>query len=108
MRKKYTIVWANPAKLDLFEIIEFIAADSPANAQKIKKRIQGKTADLYMNPQRGRAVPELAKQGITVFRELIISPWRVIYKIQGKVVYIELVADGRRNLEDLLFRRIMR
>lgn len=108
MQKKYKVVWADPAKLDLFEIIEFIATDSPVNARKIKNMIQEKTSDLYLHPERGRVVPELSKHGITVFKELLIFPWRIIYKFQGKVVYIEVVIDGRRNLEDLLFRRIMR
>ena len=53
-------------------------------------------------------MPELAKHGINTFRELIASPWRVVYTIEQFTVYIKLVADGRRDLDDLLFRRIMR
>jgi plasmid stabilization system protein ParE len=108
MKKKYAVEWAKPAKLDLFEIADFIAADSPANALRISDKIKKKTADLQMNPERGRVVPELSKHGITAYRELVVSPWRVIYRIVGKKVYIKVVADGRRNLEDLLFRRLMR
>jgi toxin ParE1/3/4 len=108
MRKKYKVQWAGPARLDLIENTEFIADDSPASARKIVKKIRERVPDLYMIPERGRVVPELAKQGITTFREIIIPPWRVLYKIDGKVVYVEVIADGRRNLEDLLFRRIMR
>ncbi len=108
MKRKYKVDWANPAKLDLFEIIEYIADDSPKTALKVNRKIQDKVSTLCVTPERGRIVPELSKQGITGFRELIISPWRIIYKIRSKTVYIEIVADGRRNLEDLLFRRIMR
>ena len=108
MKKKYVVEWARPAKLDLFEIADFIAADSPASALRISENIKNKTADLHMNPERGRVVPELSRHGITAYRELIVSPWRVIYRIVEEKVYIKVVMDGRRNLEDLLFRRLMR
>ena len=108
MKKKYAVEWARPAKLDLFEIADFIAADSPASALRISEKIKKKTADLHMNPERGRVVPELSRHGITAYRELIISHWRVIYRIVEETVYVKVVADGRRNLEDLLFRRLMR
>ena len=108
MKNRYAVEWARPAKLDLFEIADFITADSHTNALRISDKIQKKTADLQMNPERGRIVPELSKHDITAYRELIVSPWRVIYRIVGEMVYIKVVADGRRNLEDLLFRRLMR
>ena len=108
MRKKYSIQWARPAKLDLIEIAEFIAEDRPVVAREIIKKIRERISNLQMAPERGRVVPELAKQGITQYREMIISPWQILYQIDEKVVYVVLVVDGRRNLEDILFQRIMR
>jgi toxin ParE1/3/4 len=108
MKKKYKVKWALPASLDLIEIAEFIAGDSPDTARKIVKKIREKVSNLEMAPERGRVVPELSRQGITQYRELIISPWRIMYQIDEKVVYVVLVVDGRRNLEDVLFARLMR
>jgi toxin ParE1/3/4 len=108
MRKKFKVRWALPAKLDLTEIAEFIAEDSPETARKIAKKIQGRISKLETAPERCRVVPELANQGITQYREMIISPWRILYRIDGKAVHVVLVVDGRRNLEDVLFKRIMR
>ena len=108
MRKKYKVNWAGPARLDLVDIAEYIAEENPATARKIVKKIESKIANLYIQPERGRIVPELSNHGITKFRELIFPPWRVLYQIDDKFVLIFLVADGRRNLEDILFRRIMR
>lgn len=51
------------------------------------------------------------KQGIIQYREIVVAPWRILYQIDEKVVHIVLivlVVDGRRNLEDVLFNRIMR
>jgi len=108
MNKKYRVKWAHPAQLDLMEIAGFISQDRPAVARKIAKKIRRRISSLKTSPERGRVVPELEKQGITQYREIIISPWRVIYRIDERTVYILLVVDGRRNLEDVLFMRLMR
>ncbi len=108
MRRKFKLKWADPAKHDLFEIADFIALDDLATAKKMVALIDDKALSLQFSPQRGRIVPELAKHGINSFRELVFSPWRIIYKIDDCIVYVELIADGRRDFEDLLFRRILR
>lgn len=108
MKKKFKVNWAGPARLDLIDISEFIAEVSPASALKSIKKIRERVSTLFFEPKRCRVVPELANQGITKYRELIISPWRVIFEIDDKTVLIVVVADGRRNLEDLLFKRLLR
>ncbi len=108
MTKKFKVVWAVPAHLDLVEIAEYIAEDNPQAARNIVKKIRGKISKLRMSPSLGRVVPELEKQGITHFREMILSPWRILYQVGDKAVYILMVVDGRRNLEDVLFNRLMR
>ena len=108
MRRKFKVVWAGPARLDLIEITDFIATDNPATAREVVQRIREKVATLHFEPERGRVVPELSTQGITRFRELIVAPWRVLYQIDDKTVFVVLVVDGRRNLEDVLFRRLLR
>ena len=102
MNSVLEMVWAGPARLDLVEIAEFIAEENPATARKIVKRIQERISRLCTHPERGRVVPELSKQGIVKFRELVNSPWRILYSIVGNVVFVVLVIDGRRNLEDIL------
>jgi len=59
-----------------------------------------------MFPARHRIVPELEKYGYFIYREIIVGYWRIIYKIENNYVYIMLVIDGRRNLEDLLLKKI--
>jgi toxin ParE1/3/4 len=81
--------------------------DSPHNALKILKRIKQKAANLYTLPERGRIVPELQDQGILQYRELIIPPWRLIYRIAEQKVYVLSVIDSRRNVEDILLNRLI-
>jgi len=106
MKKKYEVIWSNIAEKDLIDIVEYISADSLSTALKSFKNIKQKASKLYSVPERGRVVPELRDQGIVQYRELIISPWRVIYRISEKSVYVLAVLDARQNIEDILFRRL--
>jgi len=107
MNQTYEIIWAVVAENDLKEIIEYIATDSPANALKILKRIKQKASSLYSLPERGRIVPELQDQGVLLYRELIIHPWRIIYRISEMKVYVLSVLDARQNVEDMLLKRLI-
>jgi plasmid stabilization system protein ParE len=106
MKKKYDVIWSNVAEKDLVDIIEYISADSPSIALKVFKNIKQKASNLYSFPERGRVVPGLLDQGIAQYRELVISHWRVIYRISERAVYVLSVLDARQNAEDLLLRRL--
>lgn len=107
MSREYNIIWADIAEKDLKNIIEYIADDSPINALKVFKKIKEKASSLYSFPDRGRLVPELRDQGILQYRELIHSPWRIIYRISESTVYVLSVLDARRNIEDILLKRLL-
>ena len=98
--------WAVIAKEDLKNKILYIAEDSPTNARNIFERIKETASSLTHFPERGRIVPELQDQGIFLYRELILSPWRIVYRISGKKVYVLSVIDSRQNVEDILLKRL--
>ncbi len=102
----YEIVWARVAEKDLIDIIDHIASDSPVNALQIFQKIKKKSSSLYTMPERYRIVPELRDQGIMQYRELIVSPWRIMFKVTGLKVFVLSVIDSRRNIEDILFKRL--
>lgn len=107
MSSKSNVIWAAVAENDLIYIIEYIAEESPQNALKILNKIRQKASDLYTLPERGRIVPELQDQGILQFRELIIAPWRLIYRISERKIFVLSVMDSRRNVEDILLKRFL-
>lgn len=107
MSQKYKITWAHIAEKDLIEIIDYIAIDSPEYALKILKKIKKKASSLYSMPERCRIVPELKAQSITQYRELIEPPWRIIFRIVEKKIYVLSVLDSRRNIEDILLKRLV-
>lgn len=96
------MVWVDSAKLQLKEIIDRIEEDDPDVAKKIFLEIKNKAESLIQNPERGRIVPELSSQSINIYRELIIKPWRLIYRIEGKTVIVFTIIDGRRDVYTIL------
>ena len=107
MSHTYEVEWAGVAESDLRGLIEYISTESPANALKILHKIRQKASSLNSFPQRGRIIPELQAQGITLYRELIVPPWRIIYRISDMKVYVLSVLDFRQNVEDILLNRLI-
>jgi len=106
--REYKVYWSKIAQDDLVEIIEYISHDSIDNAEVIFKKIKQQAIKLEKFPERGRVVPELDFHNINNYRELIVTPWRIIYRIEERKVYILTVIDSRRNFEDIILKRVMR
>ena len=106
MSRAYQVVWADVAENDLKDILEYIAVDNQLSALEIFQEVKQRTSNLYTFPERGRVVPELLDQSILIYRELVIPPWRIIYRISDKFVYVLSVLDSRRNVEDILLKRL--
>ena len=107
-RRSFRVQWAEAAVRDLEELISYIAADSPLNAERILDKLEKRALTLESTPVRGRVVPELAHFGIRNWRELIVKPYRIIYRIDEDTVNVLAVLDGRRDLQDLLLERLIR
>ncbi len=108
MNKKYDVVWSDIAENDLIDIVQFINNDSHSSAINILRKFRNKAKSLYHSPQRGRIIPELREFGVLQYRELIISHWRLMYRIVNKRVYIVAIIDARQNVEDILLQRLLR
>ena len=108
MREPFEIFWAAVAENDLFGIVDFIAEEDPEIALKTLNKIKARMSTLDYYPRRGRIVPELLIHGMSRYREIVINPRRVIYRIEEKKVYVVSVIDARRNVEDILLARFLR
>ena len=58
-------------------------------------------------PERGTHPKELSALGIREFREVFYKPYRIIYRMERRTVYVYLIADGRREMQTLLSRRLL-
>lgn len=92
---------------DLEEITDWIAEhDSPENAAYMLDRLLETAQAAGDFPQRGSRPTELPVGMAIEYRQVFFKPYRVIYKITEDKVAIHLIADGRRNLQSLLMRRL--
>ncbi|MDY3204650.1 MAG: type II toxin-antitoxin system RelE/ParE family toxin [Arcobacter sp.] len=105
--KEFEVIWTKNAQFDLESIIEYIKTNSVDIAKKIFFEIKKECENLHYFLQRKRVVPELQQIGILKYREIIYEKYRIIFKIDNTKVYVLLVVDSRRNLEDILFQRLI-
>jgi plasmid stabilization system protein ParE len=96
-----------PDTEDINEIIDYISLTNLTYAIKILDKIEAHVEQLNMLPGRYRIVPGLERYGYLLYREIIIDYWRIIYKIENNFVFIMLVIDSRRNIEDLILKEII-
>ena len=58
-------------------------------------------------PLRGRFPKELADLRIVEYREVPVTPYRVIYRVSGHNVDVLVITDGRRDMQPSLERRLL-
>jgi len=96
------------AERDLEDIHSYIAQfDSPKNADHVLDRLLEVAETLAAFPERGSQPKELRSLGIQEYRQVFFKPYRVIYRVLGERVVIYLIADGRRDMQTLLSRRLL-
>ncbi|CAA6800805.1 MAG: Plasmid stabilization protein [uncultured Campylobacterales bacterium] len=102
------IIWTKSAVSDLKSIIEYIKIDNKELAKRIFFEIKKECNNVSFFTDRKRIVPELGQIGVINYRENIYKRWRIVYKSDSSKVYVLLVADTRRNLQDILFQRLLK
>ena len=104
----YEVFLTDDALRDLEDIDDYIAAaDSPKKAEYVIGRIEEAFLSLSDMPERGSYPGELLNLGIKEYREVFFKPYRIVYRVRDKSVYVYLIADGRRDMQTLLSRRLL-
>lgn len=104
----YAVRMTRDAKRDLEDIYEYIARhDMPAKADHVLDQLSHAVSSLAEQPSRGAFPKELNALGIQVYREVYFKHYRLIYQVMGEQVIIMLIADGRRDMQALLQRRLL-
>ena len=106
---KFKVNIVSSAEEDLFEIYQYVFFNySEEKAEKLYSKLQEKCSSLQEYPYRGHVPLELRLLGIDDFREINYKPYRIIYQIIEKVVFIHCILDGRRDMQKLLEERLIR
>ncbi len=96
------IVWTDLAIENLQNIFKYYKDEvNKETAQKIVIAIVDKTIYLETNPEIGQR-EELLKTRTKEFRYLVEGNYKVIYWMEGKVIFVATVFDTRQNPKKLL------
>ena len=104
----FAVFMTDDAVRDLEEIYDYIEGhNSPREADYVLERIEETVSKLSEYHERGAFPKELIELGIREYRELFFKPYRIIYRMMTENVYVMLIADGRRDMQSLLERRLL-
>jgi toxin ParE1/3/4 len=94
---------------DLTKILTWIAVERGLEAaRKVDDMLERAISSLTRMPDRGRMVPELRDRGYPDHREIVARPYRIVYYVVGREVWLVAILDGRRQVEELLLERARR
>lgn len=106
--RKYEVLLTQGAEQDLESIYDYIAEfDCDTNAKRVLDRLLECVESLAAFPERGAYPKELVSLGIRDYRQTAFKPYRAIYRVIERRVYIYVIVDGRRDLQSLLARRLL-
>ena len=104
----FAVLLTNDAARDLEEIYNYIALhNAPQKADYVLKQVEKVFSTLSEFPQRGAYPKELVALGVREYREIFFKPYRIIYRVIDKNIYVLLIVDGRRDMQTLLQRRLL-
>ncbi len=93
------VIWTEPALQDLNDIVEYIAVDKVGAAKRLLQKVFSSVERLEQFPKSGRMPPELKKSR---YREIIVNPCRIFYRIEKEKVFIIYIMRGERRLRNYL------
>ncbi len=104
----FQVFLTDDATRDLEALYDYIEShDAPGKADYVLDQIEKVFSSLSENPERGTWPKELLTVGIREYREVFFKPYRIIYRIIAEHVYVMVIADGRRDMQTLLQRRLL-
>jgi len=96
------LVWTEPALTDLDQVAEYIALDNPLAASNYVKQVFKSVDRLSTYPNSGKRPAELPD---TPYREMVVPPCRIFYRVENDHVYIVHVMRSERLLRSFLLDR---
>lgn len=105
---RFEVLFTRGAEQDLGVLYDYIAEfDCPENAARLLDQLMAAVESLEAFLERGGHPKELLALGMREYRQVVFTPYRVIYRILGRQIVISLIADGRRDFQTLLEQRML-
>ena len=105
----YYVQIVEQAEDDLWDLYKYVLSkDGESRAEHILESIEDACRKLITHPRIGHIPPELDRIGVLDYLEIHFKPYRIIYQIDGRKVFVHCILDGRRDMQELLERRLIR
>jgi len=105
----FRVFLTDDASRDLENLYDYIEShDASGKADYVLEEIEKAFSSLSENPKRGAYPKELLAVGLREYREIFFKPYRIIYRVMAKKVYVMVISDGRRDMQTLLQWRLLR
>jgi toxin ParE1/3/4 len=105
---KRGIIWSKDAGDELTDIISYIKhSTGKITAKKIYLKIMNEVKRVSNNAAGKKIAPLLREFGINNIYQLNINPWTLFYKVEINKMKIISIIDGRRNLEEILYKKMI-
>ena len=92
----HRVVWSPTALEDLEAIAAYIGRDSVNYATAVVRKVFATARSLSDFPLAGRMIPELEDERL---REKLVYSYRMLYRVEGKVVTIAAVIHARQSFD---------
>jgi toxin ParE1/3/4 len=105
---RYEVRLTLAAQRDLEDLRSYLLETlGVARAREILIGIRDAFTTLSSFPERGAHPKELRDLGDFDYRQIIMDRYRIVYRIEGQRMLIFVVADGRRDMQLLLAKRLL-
>jgi len=106
---RYRVLVVADAEDDIFDIYRYVlSADGRDRATYVMEKLYKACQSLSSMPRRGHRPAELERIGVRDYLEVHFKPYRIVYQVVGSKVFVHCVLDGRRAVQDMLERRLLR
>lgn len=93
------VIWTKPALQSLNDIAEYIALSNVQAAKALIAKVFDSVERLELFPFSGRLIEELPEFD---YREVLVKPCRIFYKVEGETVFVLNVLRQERSLRKFL------
>ena len=98
------IIWTEPALDNLNDIAEYIAVSNIFAAKQLVENVFDKVQRLEQFPDSGKIPEEIEKLD---YREVLVNPCRIFYKVEQETVYILHVLRQERDLRKFILTTVI-
>jgi toxin ParE1/3/4 len=84
-------------RLQFLTLLAYVHGDNPDAARKLRRRAEQVLRRLARFPKSGRLIPEFPE---LPYREIVVPPYRIFYRTEGKTVWIVAVWHGEQLADE--------